>query len=345
MANNTSFDVLSHNDLITNQPFSMKAMDEATIIVWSTAFILESVLIIIGNFLTILTFLNFRLRQNRTFYFLINLALADFVIGCFAIPLFVYVFVQYFRGYHIDKEIFLAHNLVEVFTEYLGIFSLALVSLERMFAVVWPLKHRRAAFYSYIICIIITWALAAVVPALRYAPDPVAGQAAYYLYFIFFTAPLLIISICYMIVWSWVTCLRPSVVNRHNEADRRLARTLVLVTIVSLIAWLPFHLITYVMNLCKTCERIPTIAVYLSKILHYGNSLVNPILYCFRIPDFYQTTLSILKVSRDRRGNGPDSIELRRQENEDMTHLNSRCSSNIMRSSPVIKSVESSLTA
>lgn len=314
-------------------------MDETMIIIWSTAFIVESILIVVGNFITILTFLNFRLRQNRTFYFLINLALADFVVGSVTLPLFLYVFMNFFRGVQVDFKVYTAHRVLEISTEYLAIFSLALVSLERMYAVVWPLKHRRTAFYTYIICIIITWALAAVVPSLAYVPEPAIKDMAFYLFFIFFTAALLIICVSYMIVWSWVTCLRPAVVNRHHEADRRLARTLVLVTIVSLVAWLPFQLINYVSLLCTTCQRIPNMIVYFTKLLHYGNSLVNPILYCFRIPDFYRTTLSILGVSRDRHGaNG--SMELQRQGNGDESeHIlgNSVCKI------PVNKSMESCL--
>lgn len=305
------------------------SMDESAIVGWSTAFLIESILIVIGNAITISTFLNVRLRQNRTFYFLINLALADFVVGFVNIPIFLYVFINYFRGVRIDIEIYIAHRVLEVFTEYLAIFSLALVSLERMYAVVWPLKHRRTAFYKYIICIIITWALAGLVPSLDYVPLPEFKKTAFILFFILFTAALLVICISYMVVWSWITCLRPTVINRHHEADRRLARTLVLVTVVSLVAWLPFQLINYVTNLCKTCQQIPVVIVYLTKLLHYGNSLVNPILYCFRIPDFYQTTRSILGLSSDRHG-GRDSMELRQQENgEETRHVlgNSVCSS------------------
>ena len=290
-------------------------MSSSEIILWSSIFIIEAVFIILGNILTMLTFLNFKLRQNKPFFFLLNLSLADFVVGSFSIPLFVYVFIVFFNGRHIDEGIYQAHRLLEVFTQFIAIFSLVLVSLERMYAVILPLKHRRLKIRSYVICIVVTWVLAAAVPCLSYIPNPSAQQVSFYLYFIFHSTALVIICIAYVMVWILVKCRRPRIITRRHELDRKLARTLVLVTVVSLIAWLPFQLIYYIGTLCRTCALVPNTLLYFSKMLHYGNSLVNPIVYCFRIPEFYKKTLRILHLRKlPVVGQTNDSIELRRRD-------------------------------
>lgn len=298
-------------------------MPASEIILWSTIFIIEAIFIILGNILTMLTFLNFKLRRNKPFFFLLNLSLADFLVGAFSIPLFVHVFIFYFSGRHIDEGIYSSHRSVEVFTQFIAIFSLVLVSLERMYAVVWPLKHRRAKIRSYMICIVFIWVLAAVVPCLSYIPIESIQKLSFYLYFVFHSAALVVICIAYVMVWIWVTWHRPSIITRHHELDRKLARTLVLVTVVSLIAWIPFQLIYYIMNLCQTCALVPNTPLYFSKMLHYGNSLVNPIVYCFRIPEFYKKTLRILHLRKAPAviGQTNDSIELRRRNDANASPL------------------------
>lgn len=297
-------------------------MSASEIIVWSTTFIIEAIFIILGNILTMLTFLNFKLRQNKPFFFLLNLSLADLLVGAFSIPLFVHVFIHYFSGREIDDGIYLSHRSLEAFTQFIAIFSLVLVSLERMYAVVWPLKHRRAKIRSYMICIVFTWVLAAAVPCLSHIPVQSIQKLAFYLYFIFHSAALVVICIAYIMVWMWVTCHRSRIISRHHELDRKLARTLVLVTVVSLVAWIPFQLIYYIVNLCKTCALVPNTPLYFSKMLHYGNSLVNPIVYCFRIPEFYKKTLRILHLRKpSANGVTNDSIELRRRDDANASPL------------------------
>ncbi|XP_031562694.1 adenosine receptor A3-like [Actinia tenebrosa] len=289
-------------------------MSASEIILWSTIFIIEAIFIILGNLLTMLTFLNFKLRKNKPFFFLLNLSFADFVVGAFSIPLFVHVFISYFTGTHTNEGVYLSHRSLEAFTQFIAIFSLALVSLERMYAVVWPIRHRRAKIRSYMICIAFTWVLAAAVPCLSHIPLQSIQTLSFYLYFIFHSAALVLICIAYIMVWMWVTCNRPRVISRQHELDRKLARTLVLVTVVSLIAWIPFQLIYYIGNLCKTCAFIPNTPLYFSKMLHYGNSLVNPVVYCFRIPEFYKKTLRILHLRKPPAiVQTNDSIELRRR--------------------------------
>ena len=68
--------------LLTNMDFN------SWNIFWSSSFGLLAVLIILGNFFTIWVFHRQRSRK-RSYFLLISLAVADLMVGLFAIPLFI----------------------------------------------------------------------------------------------------------------------------------------------------------------------------------------------------------------------------------------------------------------
>ena len=72
--------------------------------------------------------------------------------------------------------------------------------------------------------------------------------------------------------------------NRPNDEkySTKLSRTLFIMIAVSLGFWLPSTVIFSVHSLCHRCVPIPLI--YASTVLHLANSLVNPVIYSFRLP-------------------------------------------------------------
>ena len=59
-------------------------------IFWTLTFALTSVVIIIGNLITTVIFLKQKLRK-RPHFLLISLAIADLMVGAFAVPLYIAV--------------------------------------------------------------------------------------------------------------------------------------------------------------------------------------------------------------------------------------------------------------
>ncbi|CAH3169410.1 unnamed protein product [Porites evermanni] len=116
-------------------------------IFWTLTFALTSVVITIGNLITIVIFLKQKLRK-RPHFLLISLAIADLMVGTFAVPLFIAV------GIFTTKSLLiLTFQCVDIFTGVLSTFTLASISLERMYAVLWPLRHRTltSRFYTCVI--------------------------------------------------------------------------------------------------------------------------------------------------------------------------------------------------
>ena len=85
--------------------------------------------------------------------------------------------------------------------------------------------------------------------------------------------------------------------NKQNasEQNTKLSRTLFIVIAVSLGCWIPGILVYPIHSLCSSCLPGPLINV--CGTLHLANALVNPIIYCFRIPIFRET-LRRMKVRK-----------------------------------------------
>ena len=105
---------------------------------------LEIAVIITGNVFTIFIFWTLRLRLKRTCFLLINLAVADLLVGiaegaALAIHKSLRTEMQP-KGTQSPSWAF------RMFASCTSLMFLALVSLERLYAVLWPLRHRERTF-------------------------------------------------------------------------------------------------------------------------------------------------------------------------------------------------------
>jgi len=102
---------------------------------WIIVYILEAVLILTGNTVTVYIFWSIRKRLKRTSYLLINLAVAD---------IFVWIGLTFLIGADIavmlkrDISLLLSDIIIriEISATVASLVSLVLISLERMFAIV-----------------------------------------------------------------------------------------------------------------------------------------------------------------------------------------------------------------
>ena len=93
-------------------------------IFWTLTFALTSVVITIGNLITTVIFLKQKLRK-RPHFLLISLAIADLMVGAFAVPLYIAVGICTTK-----RLLILTFQCVDIFTGVLSTFTLASISLE-----------------------------------------------------------------------------------------------------------------------------------------------------------------------------------------------------------------------
>ena len=124
---------------------------------WSLCFGLLSVLIIVGNALSISILFKKRLRK-RPHFLLISLAFADLLVGLIPVPL--YIMIQANLLLH---STFLVYKCVDMFAGLSSVFTLAAISLERLHAIARPLRHRQLTLRSYAIAIATPWIFSLIV--------------------------------------------------------------------------------------------------------------------------------------------------------------------------------------
>ena len=255
-------------------------------IFWSSAFGLLAVLIILGNFFSICVFHRKKSRK-RSYFLLISLAVADLMVGLFAIPIFIISSTEY------PYLRWLVSTSFDAFTGLTSIYTLAVISLERMFSILCPLRHRTLTSRNYIYAIAIPWIAAAVfIAVIILKPKGSAKHLSYKFFpFLFLITPLLTMCLAYYSIWIKQKSTK-GIRNHRAARESKLAKTLFLVTGASLLTWTPFQMIN---NLSFIEDwRISSTLLYLSKILQFSNSLVNVVIYPLRIPEFKTTLKNII---------------------------------------------------
>ena len=257
-------------------------------IFWGICFGVLTTLIIAGNVLTIWIFFKQR-RQKRSYSLLISLAVADLLVGIFAVPFYIKAVVS--PGY----PWFVISIGADVFTGTTSIYTLAVISLERMFAVGWPLRHRTVNYRVYVCAISIPWIIAAIFTTLVVLRiSNIIGKEYFFYYHVLIPGiPLITICVANFVVWKKQKS--PFRNQNHIKREVKLAKTLALITGTTLFTWLPFQIINILYEL-KVMENFHLLGltIFIIKILQFGNSFVNVIIYQFRIPEFKRTLFQIL---------------------------------------------------
>ena len=261
-------------------------------IFWSSAFGLLAVLIILGNFFTIWVFHRQRSRK-RSYFLLISLAVADLMVGLFAIPIFIISSTEY------SYLRWLVPTSFDAFTGLTSIYTLAVISLERMFAIVCPLRHRTLTSRNYIYAIAIPWIAAAVFIAILILHfNGIMKYPSYKIIVLLFqTTPLLTMCAAYFSIWIKRKSTK-GIRNHRAARESKLANTLFLVSGASLITWTPYQMINNLSYFEGLGFRISLTIFYLSKILQFSNSLVNVVIYPQRIPEFKTILKNIIHCCR-----------------------------------------------
>ena len=95
-----------------------------------------SLMILFGNSLVIGAFLVNRRIRTTSNMFLISLATADIMIGTISVPMWVSVSVKY------DYQLRTVYEIFDIICGVSSVLNLTAISLERCYALIYPIKHR-----------------------------------------------------------------------------------------------------------------------------------------------------------------------------------------------------------
>ena len=273
---------------------------------WLTMFGIETAAIVTLNVLTIIVYLKQRHLRKRSMYLLINQAVADMFLGASVISQCWFLGSNCdFWTIHYSSVSFSSVVCVSFVFLSASLINLAAISLERTHATFRPFKHRFLKKKIFGAVIAVVWITAGLLASTRvlYVPTlTFQGRANFFIsYFSFCAFCLLVIVFSYSSIAIKIVFLTQSHHHGATSRERKLTKTLLLVTVVSLLLMLPFIIFIIRSNaeiyfrLSKMISLRTYFRLHYSLIsLFYTSSLVNPILYAFRIPEFRRALFSVL---------------------------------------------------
>ena len=264
----------------------------------ATAFVviytLEAFVIIVGNAFTIFVFWTQRSQLKRTYSILINLAVSDLLVGIAESIMLGTAKIATMTAIP-GKEKRLANLLsaFQVFASSTSVHFLALISLERVYSVLWPVHHRTTSTRSYIFVVTAVLGLGFCFYGLSVLSLYHAKLERKYVNLTIrvclFMALLVICGSYLQIRKKMLANVMPGELEIHGrqtaERNLRMSRTVFIVIAVSLVFWLPATIVYTAKDFCRSpCVR--PIAMSVVNVLHLANSMVNPIVYSFRMAIF-----------------------------------------------------------
>ena len=287
----TNISVTTNSNNTSSSSSAMDFPSKAEGIALCSAFALEAVFIVVGNLLTIFFFVfNSKLRK-KSLFLVINMTFADAMLGAVTLPLYVFLLV----GPSYQLWTYEGHSSLDIFFNFFdttcsqaSLISAVLISCERFYAIYWPLKHRTLSKQAYRIVIIMVWTLAILVAGvytlIRYF---ISIKHAIYAWMSFPLISLFIICGCNIGIWRKFQHGNMGS-QQHNRAsqNQRLTKTLLFVSAIAVLSWLPLIVATsfwvhVFIPRCILCYAIVNA-------INYFNSFLNPVVYALRIPEFRQ---------------------------------------------------------
>ena len=273
-------------------------------IIWFAAFLAVTVAIVTVNLLSIILFIKNSNLRTRGMYLVINLTVVDDLVGGLSTINLLLINTHNgcktgivrlpWEGQMITWFIFYWFPLT-------SLTSITVISLERMHATFRPFRHRVIKKWVYGVTISVVWVLAGMISTAILMLKLFYKEWSHrqFLWQSYCLLCLSIICACYASIIVKICCgARP---QHHGAArrQRKLTVTLLIMTIVSVLLWLPYAIGTFVYY---TNDSIRSLSYtkrmrlnFSLLILFYTNSFVNPIVYTIRMPKFRKALLLLFK--------------------------------------------------
>ncbi|KAJ7423747.1 Adenosine receptor A2a [Willisornis vidua] len=125
----------------------------------------------------------------------------------------------------------------------------------------------------------------------------------YYNFFACVLLPLLLMFGIYLKIFMAARRQLKQMENKmvHGERSRstlqkevHAAKSLAIIVGLFAVCWLPLHIINCITLFCPSCPHAPLWLMYLAIILSHANSVVNPLIYAYRIREFRYTFRKII---------------------------------------------------
>ena len=252
---------------------------------WKKVLLIEFIVIVIINVFTVVAFARNRHLRKRTTYLIINLTVADLLVGAVTGPM--QTFVPNFNlgnGFRWREFIILTSGLIFPLA---SLANLSIISLERLHATLFPFRHCLIEKWLYFKVIIGSWMITLLLASMMSVLE-LDLVLTFYPFTCYTFLALLIITVSYVII---IIKVKSNPTPQHFSAvasERKLSVTLSIVTVASILTILPFSTwmaivrdIASQMSPARVSQITQTV-----RLLYYANSIVNPLIYAIRMQEF-----------------------------------------------------------
>ena len=273
-----------------------------------TVFMFESYLIV--GMLAIILFAKEKKLRKKSLFLVMNMALADVMLGAVSLPLWVCFSVgPYYQLWTAKPNTPMSYSFyfLDTTLSQSSLISAVFISCERFYAVYWPLKHKTLSTPAYGIAIFMVWSLAIVVSIVVFPSIyQMAHKAAVLSWMSFPLSFLFIVCACNISIWRKVRKRNIALLqqNRATSQNQRLTKTLLFVSAISVLSWLPLVVVNYLTVVQEVGGVITDLIVGIITIINLSNSILNPFVFVLKIPEFGQA-LSLCFSRRQAEVNRP----------------------------------------
>ena len=251
--------------------------------------------------LTIVLYAMSKKLRKKSLFLVINMAVADLMLGAVLLPALFYIIGVDYQLWTPSGQTH-SYTFIFVFTAdtvFLqgSLLSATAISVERFYAVYWPLEHRTLSKRSYRNVIFMVWTFSITVSAIfivsfftstAHADDAlILAYICFHLILLYFSILLFIVCGCNIGIWRKFQQRRFASQHQNRASqNQRLTKTLLFVSVIALLSWVPF-ISVLILNFSYAFSTFKT-ALRIAVILNFSNCFVNPIVYALRIPEFRQ---------------------------------------------------------
>lgn len=282
----------------TQQP----SLGEIEAMVWCIMFSLEASVILAFNVITIIVFLKYRRLRKHSSILLTNLAINDVLVALIPIIGWMY-YIGADSNFWTDKlktslPITITYSSIDIAAGVGSITNHGCIAVERLIATLWPFRYKRDKHKLNSYLIITPWACALLIPTITQVGFHVlhSDTFAFFVWMPFLLILLLVIFIAYSFLLSRMRDIgrelyQNAAERRDNIRGNRFTLTAYIVTAASFLAWLPFIVMSTINLITHIKHKLAIVTPV--KFLHFFNSLINPIVYWYRIPHFKEAVYDL----------------------------------------------------
>ncbi|GAB6026359.1 hypothetical protein CHUAL_012563 [Chamberlinius hualienensis] len=270
-----------------------------------------------GNLLVVLAFIRDKRLRKLTNYYVVSLAVSDLLVGILGVPCAVLASV----GLPNDEHACLVTITTLIMLCTISIFNLVAVSVDRYWAILYPLQYSRCMTgkmaIGMIICCWVLGVFTGLIPFMGWRA-PLTTQCHFtkvmdydylaFLYFATILAPSVLMGYFYIRIYIVVIkqLRQISALSHRNQASNRAtvhmlankkevnaAKILFIIVSFFVLCWFPLYTMNTIQAFCTSCI-VPLSVVNINIILSHLNSAVNPILYAYHLRDFREAFKQLL---------------------------------------------------